>query len=132
MKIIEERHPGEPWLLWKLGNWLTVDSDKVRSFGIAWGFKRAGRWVWVPERVGMQSLFYNALLFVRFNWPLGLFASLRWSPSTTRRALLQTGWGFKLNGRFALLLRVQSDASSAAGTTGPNFGQATGFNYGTH
>lgn len=31
-----------------------------------------------------------------------------------------------------VLLRIQSDATSAAGSSGPNYGQATGFNYGTH
>lgn len=132
MKIIEERHPGESWLQWKLGNLLTVDQDVMRSFAVAWLFKRDGRWCFIPERVGDQSLFYNAVFFVRFNWPLGLFWSVRWSSATDKKALFQSGLGFKLNGRFAILLRIQSDKTSAAGVTGPNTGQATGFNFGTH
>lgn len=131
-KIVEDRHKNEPWWLWKLGNLLTVDPDGVRSLGIAWGFKRAGKWCFVPERVGDQSLFYNAVFFVRFIWPLGIFWSVRWSGASDRKALFQTGIGFKLNGRFAVLLRVQSDKTSAAGVTGPNTGQAAGFDFGTH
>jgi hypothetical protein len=132
MKIVEERHEGEPWLLWKLGNLLTVDQDIVKSIGIAWGFKENGKWNWMPRRTTEQSLFFNSILFFRVNWPLGFFWSLRWSGSEDRKALFQTGIGFKLNGRFAILLRVQSDDTSARGVTGPNYGQARGFEYGTH
>jgi len=131
-KIIEERHEGEPWLMWKLGNLLTVAQDSMQSAGFVWGFKRDGEWCWTPERVGEQSLFYNGIFFLRLCWPFGLFASVRWSSASDKKAMLQTGLGFKLNGRFAILLRVQSDKTSAAGVTGPNLGQATGFNYGTH
>lgn len=130
MKIVEERHTNEPWLMWKLGNLLTVEA--VKSFGVVWGFKRNEKWCWIPERVGGQSLFYNGILFFRLCWPLGLFASVRWSSASDKKALLQTGFGFKLNGRFAILLRIQSDKTSAAGVTGPNFGQSCGYDYGCH
>jgi hypothetical protein len=132
MKIVEQRHEGEPWLMWKLGNLLTVDQDIVKSIGIAWGFKEDGKWNWIPRRTPNGSLFMNAVFFFRLNWPLGIFWSIRWSESSEKKALLQSGIGFKLNGRFAILLRAQSDETSARGVTGPNYGQARGFEYGTH
>lgn len=132
MRIVEDRHPGESWLMWKLGNLLTVDQDFMKSVGWVCGVKFEDKWKWKPIRVAERSLFYNGVFFIRFNWPLGLFGSFRWSAATDRKALFQCGIGFKLNGRFALLLRVQSDKTSAAGVTGPNVGQATGFDYGTH
>lgn len=132
MRIQEDRHPNEPWLLWKIGNWTAIDSDWVKSVGVAWLFKEDGKWVFLPRVTGEQSLFYNAIFFLRLALPLGIFASFRWSSATDKKALLQTGAGWKLNGRLAILFRIQSDSSSAQGTTGPNLGQATGFNYGTH
>ena len=132
MRIQEERHENEFWLLWKLGNLTAIDSERINSKGIAWLFKENGKWVFKPREVGNQSLFYNAIFFIRFCWPLGLFLSLRWSPSETAKALFQTGLGWKLNGRFAILFRIQSDETSAAGVTGPNTGQARGFEFGTH
>lgn len=131
-KIVEYRHPGEPEWLWKLGNFLTVDSDEVRSIGIAWLFTEQGKWRFLPRLCAKTSLFYNAVFFVRFCWPFGFFWSVRWSGASDRKAMLQTGLGFKLNGRFAILLRVQSDKTSAAGVTGPNLGQSGGFEFGTH
>lgn len=131
-RITEDRHAGEPWLLWKLGNLTAVDSDSVKSKAWVWGYRFADKWFWTPLRVADKSLYYNGILFMRVCWPLGVFVSVRWSASTTAKALLQIGAGWKINGRFALIARVQSDASSAAGTTGPNVGQATGFDYGTH
>ena len=132
MRIQENRHPGELWLMYWLGNVTAIDSDYVRSIGIAWLFKENDKWRFAPRITGNGSLFYNAVFFVRFSLPFGLFWSIRWAESTTKKSIWQSGIGCKLNGRFAILFRVQSDKSSAAGVTGPNFGQATGFNYGTH
>jgi len=111
---------------------LLLDTDWIKSFGVAWLFKENGKWCVIPRITGNESLFYNAVFFVRLVWPLGVFASVRWSASSTSRSLLQCGIGWKLNGRLGLTFRIQSDATSAAGSSGPNFGQATGFNYGTH
>lgn len=160
--IIEEQHPGESTLLWKLGNMTAVDSDNVMSFGLAWIFKEDGKWNFVPRITGNVSLFYNALLFIRLTttpmlaiiqtiialllsgimsvsiwWMLsplllGLFWSVRWGSSIDKKSLFQTGFGWKLNGRLGLLFRIQSDKTSAEGVTGPNYGQAQGFEYGTH
>lgn len=132
MRIVEQQHLGEPSWLWRLGNATAIDSNSVRSVGIAWGFNDGNAWCWIPRVTSNESLFYNALLFVRLSLPAGIFASVRWSASSTKRALLQIGLGWKLNGRLAILLRIQSDAASAAGSTGPNHGQATGFDFGPH
>lgn len=116
-----------------LNKWpLLLDTDEVLSIGFAWLFKENGKWNFLPRITGNTSLFYNAALFLRLSLPLGIFASVRWSSSTTKKALLQTGFGWKLNGRIAVLLRIQSDATSAAGSSGPNYGQSGGFEYGTH
>ena len=131
MKIVEDRHPGESWLVWKLGNLLTIDRDRMRSVAVAWGFKEGGRWNWQPRRVGMEALFFNAVAFLRLSWPLGIYWSIRWMATGTR-AYWQAGFGFKLNGRFSITCRVQGDASAAAGVNGPNHGQAQGFDFGTH
>jgi hypothetical protein len=148
MRVVE----GNPADL--LNQWpLLLDTDSIESIGVAWLFKEDDRWCFMPRVTGDVSLFYNAVFFVRYAtvpavffvqvlavlitgwWWLmlfGVFASVRWSASSTARALLQFGAGWKLNGRIAVLLRIQSDATSAAGSSGPNFGQATGFDFGTH
>lgn len=122
---------GDPADLLNQWPWL-LDTDSIKSVGIAWLFKEDGKWCFLPRITESRSLFYNAVFFMRLAWPFGIFASFRWSASTTDKALLQVGLGWKLNGRITVTIRVQSDASSAAGSTGPNYGQATGFDYGTH
>jgi len=131
MRIVEQRHLNEPWLLWKLGNLTAIDDSYIKSVGIALLFKDP-KWDFKPLVTGNDSLFYNALLFLRLSLPFGLFFGFRWSPATDKKALFQCGIGWKLNGRLAVLFRIQSDESAAAGETGANTGQATGFNYGTH
>lgn len=132
MKIIEQRHTEEPWLLYWLGNATAIDDRCIKSIGIAWLFKEKGKWDFIPRITGQESLFFNAALFVRFLLPLGAFISIRWRSSETAKSMLQMGFGWKLNGRLAILFRIQSDRSSAVGTSGPNIGQASGFEYGTH
>lgn len=147
---LEQQHPREPhWLYW-LGNATAIDDTWIKSIGIAWLFKdkvplhRGFRsdlfepaplgikWIFTPRITGEQSLFFNAVFFFRLCWRPGVFFSFRWSGSSTKKALFQCGIGWKLNGRFAFILRIQSDETSAAGSSSPNTGQATGFNYGTH
>ncbi|HEX8963629.1 MAG TPA: hypothetical protein VF801_11555, partial [Rhodocyclaceae bacterium] len=74
------------------------------------------------------------LLYGLTGWlvPVGLFVHLRWCGTGCRRQFLQAGIGWKLNGRFAVLLRMQSDDSAAAGVNGPNLGQARGWGMGDH
>lgn len=149
MRIQEDRHPKESWLLWQIGNLTAIDDAYVSSIGIAWLFKEDGAWVFKPRVTGEQSLFFNAVFFLRWTitpltylmqfalvcwfrhwWPLVFGVFIHFRPVLNQ--LFQTGIGYKLNGRLGLPFRFQSDASAAAGTTGPNLGQATGFNYGPH
>lgn len=156
-RSVEQQHPGEPWLMYWLGNATAIDTAWVRSIAIAWLFKEGGHWCFKPRLCGDTSLFYNAVFFLRLSIPLGIFASVRWRAATGSKALIQASFGWKLIGRLAVgplfwlapylwfyglhswgllallpAIRVQSDASSAAGATGPNLGQATGFDFGTH
>lgn len=72
------------------------------------------------------------LLFLKVV-PFGLFWGIRWSDNPERkRQFHQGGVGWKLNGRPGFLFRFSSDKAAAKGTTGPNYGQAQGFEYGTH
>ena len=128
MRSIEQRHPGEPWLLYWLGNATAIEPGWIRSVALAWIFRDAGQWCFLPRGCGTESLFYNAQLFLRLSLPFGVFFGMRLGATH----LFQCGIGWKLNGRFGILLRIQTDASAAAGVTGPNYGQATGYDFGTH
>jgi hypothetical protein len=67
------------------------------------------------------SLFMNGVLFLQLRLPFWIGIQIR--PFTKK--YFQCGAGWKGNGRLAVLLRFQTDESSAAGMDGPNFGQAT-------
>lgn len=82
-------------------------------------------------RCTTESLFRNGLFYFRLTRPFGIFLHIRWC-AFCRRAFLQSGIGWKLNGRFAVLLRIQSDQSAAEGVHGRNFGQASGWSEGNH
>ena len=140
-----------------LNRWpLLLDTDSIRSIGIAWLFKEEGRWRFLPRITGQTALFYNAVFFLRLSFPFGVFVHIRWAKNW-RRSFAEGSLGWKLNGRFTIGIlwllaiplvwkfgwsywyllslfawRFQSDASSAAGVSGPNYGQSTGFDYGTH
>lgn len=132
MRLYEERHPNEPWLLWKLGNLLTIPQEWVKSIGVVWGFKENGKWCWKPRVTGEDSLYFNGICFIRLSLPFDIRFACRWSDKTDTAAFFQCGVGFKLNGRFAITLRIQSDDSAEIGTNSPNYGQAKGFEYGGH
>ena len=78
-------------------------------------------------------LFMLILATALVGFPFALFMMIRWS-ATGRRQFIQTGIGWKQNGRFAIHRRIQSDASSAAGYHSglPNTDHVTGFDYGKH
>jgi hypothetical protein len=125
-------NPNGTWLDKILNKYpFAIDTDKIKTIGIVWGFIKDSTWVFKPTVVPNDSLFYNGILFIRFNWPFGIFGSFRWAKDW-RRSFLQTGLGYKLNGRFGATIRLQSDESAAEGTSGPNYGQAKGFEYGPH
>lgn len=127
-RSVEQQHPGESWLIHWLGNATAIPTEWIASVAIAWIFKDADRWSFIPRFCGELSLFWNAQFFLRISFPFGGFFGMRLGPVY----LFQTGFGWKLNGRFGILFRIQTDASAAAGVTGPNYGQATGYNFGTH
>lgn len=124
---------------------LALDPRRVKSLlTLAWGFEEpygyggqlVYQWTWLPM-VGLgkdsetQSLFYNAMLFVRIMWPSFIGVGIRWGGrGGKRREFLQVYAGWKLNGRLGAAFRIQSDESGARGTMGPNSGQATGWRYG--
>lgn len=132
MKTIEQ---GKTTFATWIGNATALPVDVVHSLiALQLGYTVNDRWRIGHIAVGdeeTQSLFYNAVIFVRIAWPFGIFIGIRWSGSTTKKAYLQTGTGWALNGRWKLLFRIQSDPASAAGVSGPNSGQAVGWEQGT-
>lgn len=118
------------------GNWydkylnlwpFLIDADLVKTIGIAWIFRENGKWNLTPRITGDHQ-YYNAQFFIRFGLPFAFFFGLRFS----KHALGQFGLGWKQNGRFAIHFRFQTDESAARGTTSPNYGQASGWDYGEH
>ena len=127
MKTIE----GNPGAV--LNRWpFLLDTDVIKSIGIAWLFKEAEKWNFIPRITGNVSQFYNAIFFLRLTFPFGIFAAFRWSEATDTKAFLHVGLGWKLNGRIGITCRIQSDESAAEGESGHNYSQSVGFNYGTH
>lgn len=122
MKTIENE--GRSWLDDLLNCWpFCLDADGVKTFAVSFG---AGPG-WHFHREDRTSLFYNGVLFLRFCWPFGMW--FHFKPVSYGR--FQCGVGWKLNGRVAILFRIQSDAAAARGVTGPNLGQATAWERGT-
>ena len=76
------------------------------------------------------SLYHNGAFFLRLALPFWIGLGIRWSGTGKGREYFQFGIGWKRNGQAGLNIRVQSDDSAAAGTTGPNYGQAIGWSEG--
>jgi len=90
--------------------------------GTGWGAR-----IWVG-RIRDEDLFYNGVFFVRFMLPFFIGVHIRWAGrNPTTREYLQTYIGWKLNGFFSAVFRIQSDKSAADGFTSPNYGQAVGW-----
>lgn len=122
LKTQEFNHPAKPWLDALLNSWpLCIHVDAVATM-FALALDRSGFY-----RPASRSLFYNGFAMVRLTLPFGIWLHVKPVPS----ARLQLGLGWKLNGRFGLILRWQSDSSAAAGTHGPNVGQAARWDRGT-
>ena len=123
MKTLETNHGGN-WLDRLLNAWpFCVHRDAVATvFAFAWD--EQGRY-----RPESMSLFYNGYIFFRLTFPLGVWLHVKPVPD----ARFQCGMGWKLNGRFGLTLRWQTDAKAAQGAheNAPNLGQATGWERGT-
>lgn len=130
MKTLEYNWP-YAWANWLCNRWpLLVDTDSVRTL-FTRAFDDEGLY-----RPGDRSLFYNGYIFLRItsslpwwllHFPTGFWLHLKWFPDSR----FQCGFGWKLNGRFAILLRYQTDSAAAAGVHGPNVGQASAWARGT-
>ena len=121
MKTLETNHGGD-WRDKLLNAWpLCIHTDAVATiFTFAYdadGFCR-------PDS---RSLYANGYVFLRLTFPFGVWLHIK----PVSHARLQLGAGWKLNGRFGLIIRWQTDASAAAGTHGPNHGQASAWKRGT-
>ena len=120
MKTLEINHGGN-WVDRLLNAWpFCLDSESIGT--VAFAFDRRG--VYMPED---YSLFYNGFVFLRLTFPFGIWLHVK----PLRNLRIQTGIGWKLNGRVGLTLRAQTDASAADGEHGPNYGQASGWARGT-
>ncbi len=97
-------------------------------------YKNKGKWIWGDLKIGHsgdQSLFYNGVFCIRFMLPFFIGIGIRWAAKNpSAREFLHFAMGWKLNGEFTIEFRIQSDLSSAAGATSPNYGQAIGWNKG--
>lgn len=142
MKTIEYDERWPKWFnAWQ--NRLAADVERITSYAEAygkWGKYRArvDRTEWQDE-VGTivhpnqyQSHVFNAWRFTRTVYVDGKARGWTWSwrkPGVDYKHTIILGW--KINGRFALTFRFwHTDKESAAGTTGPNYGQATGDDFG--
>lgn len=95
--------------------------------GSGWGAR-----IWFG-RVADEKLFYNGIFFVRIMFPFFIGIGIRWAGSNpTKRELLQTYVGWKLNGFFSAVFRIQSDLSAKEGFTSPNPNLVEGFYDGPH
>lgn len=120
MKTIETHYNGD-WRDKFLNAWpLCLDADYIDTFAFAWD----NEGIYSPDD---YSLYYNGYVMVRFTFPLGIWIHVK----PFRNLRIQMGIGWKLNGRFGLTLRAHGDDAAAAGTHGPNYGQARGWDRGT-
>mgnify|MGYP001583980010 CR=1 FL=1 len=126
MKTIEYNH-GNNWLDKLLNSWpLCLDVESIIPLIRGGICKNENIWhMWASRDAG-TSLYYNGLVFFRLMFPFWIGIHIRFG-----KRFLQTGIGWKLNGRFALLFRIQTDESSAEGTHGPNYGQSVSYDCGT-
>ena len=129
MRTVETDLRLPAWLNWLLNQWpLLIDTESVHSVAVAWIFTENGVWNFKPRLCGTKSLFYNAQVFLRLSLPFWFGFGCR----INKDRLFQCGLGWALNGRIKALFRFMTDESSARGVQGPAFGQATGWEWGTH
>jgi hypothetical protein len=144
MKTVETHYNGN-WIDKLLNSWpFCLHKESIRPvLRLTLGYTQVDedgvrRWKWgdVLWGKGTQerpdpSLYRNGVIFFRFMLPFYVGFSIRWAGvDPTAKEYLQTGMGWKLNGRFTFTFRVQSDITSAEGTHGPNFDQSVGWAYG--
>lgn len=119
----------------KLVDKLNISEEVIKPLvSGAFGFKEKEKWKLGWIAVGeekTESLFYNGIFYFRVMFPFFVGFGIRWSGATNKKAFLQTYAGWKLNGQFSIVFRIQSDKTAADGYTSPNTGQALGWNGGT-
>ena len=86
-----------------------------------------GKWVWIDFTQQKPQMFRNGVFCFRFMLPFCVCLQIRWSGSITDVAYIQFLLGWKLNGRFTIALRAESDADAAAGVLQPNTDQSSGW-----
>lgn len=134
------------WPKWfnDLQNKWAIDTDRITSRARAWGkwglyFATPSDPAWVDATSGevvhpnqYQSHVWNARRFERVVYVDGKPRGKTWSWRPEGKNYKHTIiLGTKVNGRFALTFRFfHTDEESAKGTTGPNYGQATGDEFG--
>jgi len=127
-----------PSPLERLRRWLMPHVDRMNMPPEWWvpllcvclGYKSTRGWggfVIVGGSDKDGSLYHNGAFFLRIGLPFWVGLGLRWRGTGQGREYFQLGIGWKRNGQAGLNIRVQSDHSAAAGTTGPNVGQAVGW-----
>lgn len=126
MKTLETNHNND-WRDQLLNIWpFLIDSESIYSLFRCGICRNENLWhAWGTTDTG-SSLFYNGAVFVRVMLPFWIGIHIRFG-----KRYLQAGLGWKLNGRFGIICRIQTDESSAQGTHGPNYGQASGWDCGT-
>lgn len=91
--------------------------------------------IWSLGKTNTVSLYYNGIFYFRLMLPFYVGFMIRWSGNPAHRwQFLQAHAGWKLNGEFAVTIRVQNDKSGAESNKGPaynNTGQAQGWSCGT-
>ena len=98
-------------------------------FMLSFGFKEKAypdnpwRYIALRAQVGGRDLFWNSILSVSVGFPFCVAVQVRWSVTTCLQIII----GWKPNGRFTLVRRVQTDAQAATGVSAPNPGEATGW-----
>jgi hypothetical protein len=140
MKTLERVDSGK-WLDRLLNMWpFCLDKDSIHNLvAFSWGGGTVEKpdpaftelWFGDKDPLKDPSLFRNGIFFMRLCFPFWIGLHFRWCGNTCRRSFLQAGIGWKMNGRFGILLRIQSDESAFQGSTGKNYGQAQGWAVGT-
>ena len=143
MKYTENDPRLPQWLNDLLNSYpLLLDSDQIKPrFTLIVGCKDpvTQKWNWPKVRFGRSEfdthLFWNAMLFIRVLSPFCLVLQIRWNGSESDKALYQRVIGWKMNGRFAITARIQSDSTAAevhvpGGSA--NNDQAHGWDCGPH
>lgn len=123
--------------IWSAIDWLgnkTAIPEKwsIHMFSVQWGWGPSWKNIrfYLGPRNDPPSLFMNGIIFFQIRFPFWIGLMVRWCGSCSP-SYWQGGLGWKGNGRFAILFRLQTDASAAKGMDFPNVGQSNGWEFGS-